>query len=688
MVNRDAIRDPLVEEKPAAVESEYSAEALEKLRLENNKNKMHTMLLDKQLETEESVFKNSDADEDTAMDDEGIPSKDSIELLKQERRIRAVKGDEQSFIAFDQTREGKPSSIKGVLDSIKNRGTLAQNSIGEDDDVSMYSKRPTMLDQNMSDDEEIEAKMKFEKEQLKRAKSGFISSAPDETTGVTLRGTAIDTVAPPPLRLPDFTEQMKRLQEQVERMKTQASVRAQQDGQLQQHIDVSKGLIKEYQDKVTKTQDFFHYVQGQRDFFDTLGDCFEEKMSDLKALVKKSHELRGNAHKAHLKKRMEWKAEEDAEVQKVMAGRPMQEAEDGLERDEEWQPVLNSVWEAQLSTEREALLEDVDDEYNNIVSVRDRLRKWKEEDIQSYMVVAQPSLALCYEPFVLLELVTWDIFTSTVTVLSSMQWWSALEVYQGEEDMEKSIRAFIVTEVILPFVADYIEACYDPMSAEQTQKLVAFFDEAAAVVKEPSALEKPFEAVCKAVTNGMDMCVPVKLGGGWQAVRYSADDMTDELVKGRIRTRRGVFNLARKRYAMGVRIAENALKYSDQVPDMLLGDAVVKGLCGMLAPHLSSCPMASFENITYILNIIYAELAKLPNTYYSLNMYIGHPRQQDIKARTQPISSLLEDITYVFKSMRQTLGREHHTAMIHSAKTFKLVCDTLGDDTVIRKLMG
>ena len=678
-----------------------------------------------------------DDDDDGAVNVVGgksIPSGDDIKLILMERKVRQMRADDDSYIPLTSgggAQRGIGGGGGGVLDklglggsdaraepapsieALRRRGQMGLLDDGTDEVHQADHASPAFAADGDGESDE-EGAVSFADQQLRRAAAaaaGVVdtsaAAAPSALDGRGGKESCLTTAS--------FLEQVTGLRAQASRMKERATASEQNDGQLRQLLQVTELGLKELKEKAGKAEAAFHYMQELRNFFDALGDCYEDKMGEIKELMRKACMAGEDRHRRHLRSRLQWKQDEDAECSAACAAaaapaaaldaaheariveRDAARAAGGVDAAAAAAEAAASKLAAELAEARRALMEEVDEAYGSAESVRAKLEEWRARDAGSYTSAAEPSLALCFEPFVNLDLCVWDPLRADparpVAALADMGWWDALEPYTRAEGMVASIRSFIVAEIVSPHLSDYVAAAYDAQSVAQSRRLAPLLDDVATRHGlGAAAATKLGQAVTAAVGKAAaTLAAAPCLAGSTHAAVEAAAAPPPPYASGRICDGAAVRAAARARQEACSTLVDNALLFSDAVPEPLLADAVVGGVIGgVLTTHLAALPRRTFAELAAAVAALHDELSKAAHAWYSLDVWAGQAAQQAaVQRRTAAIRELVAALAVSFAAARQAGGAAgSHEEMIDAARKFKAVCDLLGDRTTIRLILG
>ena len=122
----------------------------------------------------------------------------------------------------------------------------------------------------------------------------------------------------------------------------------------------------------------------------------------------------------------------------------------------------------EIRLELKNIFADADEQFASLSAVRNRLESWKASFETQYdatfMGLSAPAL---FAPFVRLELITWDPLLSTSQSFTKHHWYSLLFDYGAqspESDPDHQVVPSLVTQVVVPWVADLVKDVWDPVN--------------------------------------------------------------------------------------------------------------------------------------------------------------------------------------------------------------------------------
>ena len=515
----------------------------------------------------------------------------------------------------------------------------------------------------------------FAEQQLQRASAAQGVVDTSDLPGI--RTSAATPSALPPLSM---HKQVHALRAQALRMQERAAVSEQRDAQLHQLLQMAKSGVSEAELKAKTQQNLYTTLQVRQEYFEALGSCYEALTTPIKDLLQDRCNLSKAMYAGHRERRVQWSYDEDAESGSVREGKVMvcteAHAERIVQRDAGWMDTEATTTTTE-SVSRDSILEGVDAQYATLGCVTQQLLQWRAEDLPGYRTIVEPSLALCVEPFVNLDLAEWDVFGEKSS-LSTMPWHDGVVPLIDSDGMTRGLRTFIAGEIVLPHIVNVVLAAYDPLSITQTRRLAAVLEEISCLV-EPRQMQPIAAAVETVVLAASKALKPCILG------TFSPSELSTGEVKGVLSDGTSVFRASDRRYTLCLRLLEDICLFQGALPDAALKEVYMAVFGGVVVPHLLSRPRTSFALLGTVASDIHAELSKVPDTWYTLPLSVGQPKEEE---RVQKLQQIMGVMAQAFVGLRQTLGRETHQEMLQAATAFRTTCDLIGDRSTLRMILG
>lgn len=132
--------------------------------------------------------------------------------------------------------------------------------------------------------------------------------------------------------------------------------------------------------------------------------------------------------------------------------------------------------------ERNAIFDDVNDDYSQIGCILNKFEDWRRNDYSAY---TDTYFSICLPkilgPLIRLHLVTWNPLHEQCDDLERMEWYASILKYgwsAGEtedslaNDPDVRLMPVLIEKIVLPKITEIVETCWDPMSSTQTLRLV------------------------------------------------------------------------------------------------------------------------------------------------------------------------------------------------------------------------
>ncbi|XP_045198488.1 PAX3- and PAX7-binding protein 1-like [Mercenaria mercenaria] len=306
---------------------------------------------------------------------------------------------------------------------------------------------------------------------------------------------------------------IKRLKDRLTSMDEVHRSHKQESDKLEHDIEESQMSIVNCEASAPKLEDRFRFFQEMRGYVRDLVECLNEKVPEINELETRMNNLLRNRSSKFASRRqqdiqdqcqsyMTNKSQVVVDVDNQARQRRIAEREarrarrrraregknimghhEGLSSDDE----ENQSEITKYSQERDEivnraseLFEDVMDDFSDTDCVREKFMSWKHKYGDTYR---EAYIGLCLpklvNPFVRLQLISWNPFDERCKDFEEMRWFDSLLFYgfeEGEtidkdEDDNKLIPA-IIDKVVLPKLSYLAENVWDPLSTSHTCRFV------------------------------------------------------------------------------------------------------------------------------------------------------------------------------------------------------------------------
>ena len=294
--------------------------------------------------------------------------------------------------------------------------------------------------------------------------------------------------------------------------------------------------------------------------------------------------------------------------------------EDGMSTDDELISSeitsFNSKKE-RITTECQRLFDDVVEDFHQLHPIMEHFERWKTEHPESYQ---EAYIGLCLpkllSPLIRLKLITWNPLEKDCQDFEESSWFETLIFYGHNEgsatarhDADLKLMPSIIEKVLLPKLTAFVENIWDPLSTQQTVRLVNLVKRLLADYPPLVADSKPTKMLIKALMDRM---------------RKTLDDdvflpLYPKQVMDNNKTAASFF---RRQFWQCVKLLHNALKWYGILADRPLQELAFDGL-------LNRYIVLALQNSPVDHNSIYASqviISSFPTEWYnSLEAAEGEP---------------------------------------------------------------
>eukprot|EP01062_Namystynia_karyoxenos_P021600 TRINITY_DN1822_c1_g3_i2.p1 TRINITY_DN1822_c1_g3~~TRINITY_DN1822_c1_g3_i2.p1 ORF type:complete len:807 (+),score=260.48 TRINITY_DN1822_c1_g3_i2:68-2488(+) len=689
-----------------------------------------------------------------------VPAPAAVRELKRERGLRRQRQpSSDGFIPF-----AGPASGGG-----ERRASDKMLDAGEDERDDVYHHpRPGVFgggsEEESSDDA---ARAQFERRQLQAGSAAGrragpaapADPAPPSAEPPRVRQRAAEPAALPGLS--GFDAQVQRLRQQAQLMRDRAGAGEGGRQQLAQSVETCRASVARLEAALERSVKLFHFLQGQSDFFDALGECFEAKLSELDAALAAAYAALSRAYgdRGRTGRRKAWAEDEAEDVGLEFGGLLRVELLDGTAADEHGRDVgwmrrqekagrtearvahrarkraarrpqpaepprpegwsssdeseggaggaaLRSELAAAAQAGRDALA-DVAEEFGSIDRVARRLRDWREDDPETYLELARPSLGLCFAPFVKRELLEWLPPAREAPPVARMHWYQELQREYGEspDPAERRLPAFIVSEVVAPHFAELVRSSFDPLSARHHRAAAAAARDLMGHLGAVPEGERRGREVCQAVLARVRVSVdsiraPCLVGDA--LIEFAEGDAAPPLSDAELAAsaqtppaggtmgRRAAFHACRRWWWQGLKLMGSLSQWGD-----LLSDTALASVCGghllgeRAAAHLMTAPAGTFAEVGEVGRLLCAALDAVPARWVAPQQAEGEEAAQQARLRAAPLRDLMGHLGRRFKALRAAAGhRRVDREIISAARHIAAAAERLGDHATLKAVMG
>uniref|UniRef100_A0A3P8VJS6 PAX3 and PAX7 binding protein 1 n=1 Tax=Cynoglossus semilaevis TaxID=244447 RepID=A0A3P8VJS6_CYNSE len=320
----------------------------------------------------------------------------------------------------------------------------------------------------------------------------------------------------------------KRLQDRLSHMRAGHQANSKHFRQIDDDLASSENSIQQLEGSSNDNEEKYKFLQEMRGYVGDLLECFSEKVPAILELEAAMHQLLRQRTSRLVQRRQDDIKDESSEFaslsnkavmapnldsfgrdraayqehsrQRRIAEREARrtrrrqareqngkraEHKEGLSSDdEETSTDITSfnMEKERISRECKKVFEDVVDDFHSLDFIKSRFEVWRRDFPDSYR---DAYIGLClpklFSPLVRLQLITWSPLEAQCANFEYMLWFESLLFYGFEEnialqkdDGDIGLLPAIVEKVILSKLKVLVEQAWDPLSTNQTARLVSF----------------------------------------------------------------------------------------------------------------------------------------------------------------------------------------------------------------------
>eukprot|EP01130_Rhizamoeba_saxonica_P017375 TRINITY_DN8407_c0_g1_i1.p1 TRINITY_DN8407_c0_g1~~TRINITY_DN8407_c0_g1_i1.p1 ORF type:complete len:748 (+),score=199.37 TRINITY_DN8407_c0_g1_i1:327-2246(+) len=436
-----------------------------------------------------------------------IPSDAQIELIK-EKRMRSRKygistaADYLPLVTIDKDDDSRLVREDPDDEDVEHFDDYKSNRINFGDPGKNGANRNNLIQEvNDAENEIDEDHLKFEELQIGKSGISFSQERP---------AARIDFNSLP--EPPTFDMIMNNINNDMKELKEKVNISDSYLSQIVYDIDEAKNNISTFKSSETSLLNEIDTFSDIKEYVLDLLDCLNEKNSEILEIESDSINASIKYANSIREKKRSFVEHELTEVRRRLQGtyndlyNPVYEEADYItqerkthndktieylkEKNIEYQDYSSEEMEefkehyqlekAAYIEKQKAVFEDTHEDYSSLWHVQDKMNEWKRKipDIyeQSYVSHSLPEL---FEPFVRLELITWDLYEIELDV-ANMEWMLTLINY-GEPLSENDLDMLLVPKLIERTLFGKIESIatniWNPESTTKTKKLVQLVQE-------------------------------------------------------------------------------------------------------------------------------------------------------------------------------------------------------------------
>ena len=658
----------------------YSKDSLQKLKDENRKHaqekeRIASITEDNDLMKPEDLVPSEP--EHGSQKENQIPTSAEISKIRMERKI---KQQQQSSKYIDEDEEFIP------FDNLKPKKVSFSTTIdGGEDDV--YNTTIPSYENEMPDTTGMSLN---EIDELQQQQESSFDTTQLENAGISVQ--SLETSADPfYVEIPDFDSQMRVLVTQSNRISQTLDAQKQRAAQLSQHLSHRNYAIDNLKTKAGIATTELHFLQDQEGYFNYLGSFIETNKETISKLLTENNNLLEGAYgKYHQQKTLQ-KTDEDQKTYEILSGSSSGTVLKTEYKTKEMEENLIGYDCEEIITKYHKQQKLLLEENASIELISSQLQRWEETSPETYKVVAYPSVPLCYEHCVTSELILLDPFAgSTVVVgnsmrfgkVSDMTWISKIKSLHTKDG--NAIVELLTADVVVPYVCEIIEKCYEMTSKKQTRMLLNFLTDLSSLTNKqlPKSIAN---SVGVAAKNSISKFTPSKYLSSFS---FSRDDFSTlgNVSQSTIFNKVTVLEIAIDRVSLITKCIGNFLEFKDIIAENSCLDIAV-GFCISKSGYLDflECiyPSNSFSSITNSSSALSELLQSFPKNWYSVDL----AKQTQVVVLSEimsPVRDYLKRVCLGYKTLRTNSTEDNITA----DRSLNSLCRTIGDSKAIKAIMS
>ncbi|KAM5165084.1 intron Large complex component GCFC2 [Mantella aurantiaca] len=442
-----------------------------------------------------------------------IPDTKQIRAARRRRKLARTKGDFISLHVAHELSDSSQSESDDELDDHERRIKFAPGikTLNE----QMAEEMASSSDSGSEDQEKEERQNRWEEQQLRKA-----VKYPQAISEHILRGDSPPRIKKhvepklPPVTMEDIKKKLTTRITSIEEVHRSHLL----DNENYTHdLENSKNALEKLE--TSSVENSFKFFKEMKIYVENFVDCLNEKIQQINELEAEMFQILENRAKTLLKRRQDDLRNESAAVQKLSENgvtSDMERSDDKVEKDiqncelrrrkrqqrreesgeEEHYEGMSSDEELTTDLEnnfqksRENILEqcktifdDVHDDFCRVKNVLCKFHEWRVRFPESYY---DAYISLCLHkilnPLVRLQLIGWSPLED-VAELDQMPWYYDLEEFcftkeehenNIEENADHKVLSTVFEKTVVPRVCGFIEHVWDPLSSQQTERLVSF----------------------------------------------------------------------------------------------------------------------------------------------------------------------------------------------------------------------
>ncbi|XP_018430934.1 PREDICTED: GC-rich sequence DNA-binding factor 2 [Nanorana parkeri] len=442
-----------------------------------------------------------------------IPDAKQIQAARRRRNRAQTKGDFLSLNASHEASNSSQSESDNELDDHERRIKFApgMKTLNE----QMAEEMASGSDSGSENQEDDDSQKRWEELQIRKA-----VKCPQAIRELVLRGGSPPRVkrhVEPKLPLVTMVDVKKKLTTRITSIQEVHRSHLLDCEKYTHDLENSKNVLEKLE--TSSGEQSFTFFKKMKIYVENFVDCLNEKILQINELEAEMFQILEERAKILLKRRQDDLRNESAAVQKLFGNgvtsdvetsddkvenqiqdcelrrrkRRQRRAEsgeedhcEGMSSDDE----LPTDLENNLQRSRENILgqcrtifDDVHEDFCRVKNVLRKFNEWRLKFPESYY---DAYISLCLHkilnPLVRLQLIGWNPLED-VTELDQMPWYCDTEEFcftkeehenNIEENADHKVLSAVIEKTVVPRVSGFIEHVWDPLSSQQTERLVCF----------------------------------------------------------------------------------------------------------------------------------------------------------------------------------------------------------------------
>ncbi|XP_040204439.1 intron Large complex component GCFC2 [Rana temporaria] len=445
-----------------------------------------------------------------------IPDANKIRAARRQRKLARTKGAFISLHVSHEVSDSSQSESDNELDDHERRIKFAPGvkSLNEQMAEEMASSSDSGSDSGSEKQKDNDEQDRWEEQQIRKA-----VKYPQAMSEHALRGDSPPRVkrhVEPKLPTVTMEDIKKKLTTRIASIQEVHRSHVLENEKYTHDLENSKTVLEKLES--SSSEQSVKFFKKMKIYVENFVDCLNEKIHQINELEAEMFQILENRAATLLKRRQDDLRNESVAVQKLSGNKVTSDVEtvddivekqiqdcelrrrkrrkrrqetgedhfEGMSSDDELTADLqNSIQKSRgnLLVQCRTILEDVHEDFCRVKNVLCTFHEWRVRFSESYY---DAYISLCLHkilnPLVRLQLIGWNPLED-VTDLDQMPWYCDLEEFcfakeehenNIEENADHKVLSAVIEKTVVPRVCGFIEHVWDPLSSQQTERLVCF----------------------------------------------------------------------------------------------------------------------------------------------------------------------------------------------------------------------